>query len=133
MNQLPENMVNLEAITIDEPYWPAAGNNDITLEVLRLDKIDPFISGNKWFKLKYHLQHALQNQLPTVITFGGAYSNHILAIACAVQKAGLHSIGIIRGEQPAQLSHTLMAAEGFGMKLVFVSREQYNQKKDLRL
>ena len=130
MDLLPENIVNLPAISTDHVYLPVINNSAIILDILRLDKIDPVISGNKWFKLKYYLEDALQHAQKRVLTFGGAYSNHILATASAASKAGLGSIGIIRGEKPAILSHTLLAAEKWGMQLVFVNREVYNQKKD---
>ena len=130
MNLLPENIVNLAAVTTDHTPLPVINNNAIMLDTLRLDKIDPVISGNKWFKLQYYLQEALQNGHQPLVTFGGAWSNHILATACAAQKAGLPCTGIIRGEKPAVLSATLQAAEKWGMRLQFVSRGQYNQKND---
>src|SRR5687768_3635436 len=80
---------------------------NVTVEVLRLDRIHPIISGNKWFKLKYHIQEALQQNKKGILTFGGAWSNHLVATALACQQAGLASIGIIRGEQPFVLSATL--------------------------
>lgn len=130
MYLLPENIVNLSAINTDAVTLQETSNAEITLDVLRLDKIDPVISGNKWFKLKYYLETALENRQQTLLTFGGAYSNHIIATACAAQKMGLGSIGIIRGGQPASLSHTLQEAAGLGMQLVFTSREEYNHKTD---
>ena len=129
MQLLPENIVNLRGITIDPVRLPELVNAGIILDVLRLDKIDPVISGNKWFKLQYYLQWAIEQQR-SLLTFGGAYSNHIVATACAAQKAGLKSTGIIRGERPSKLSHTLLKAAGFGMELVFLSRAQYHQKND---
>ena len=130
MNLLLENVVNLSAVTIDRVPVPAIGNHNIKLDVLRLDKIHPVISGNKWFKLTHYLQEAVQNNQKQVITFGGAYSNHIIATACAASKAGLASIAIIRGEKPANLSHTLLDAAQYGMQLRFISRKLYNQKND---
>lgn len=130
MNLLLENIVNLSAITTDQVQLPAIDNQNIKLDILRLDKIHPVISGNKWFKLKYYLQDALQNNQKQVITFGGAYSNHIIATACAASKADLTSTGIIRGEKPANLSHTLLDATHYGMQLRFISRALYNQKND---
>lgn len=99
-------------------------------DVLRLDKIHPVISGNKWFKLKYHLEEALQTGHTSILTFGGAYSNHIIAAAYAAREAGLKSTGVIRGEEPKQLSHTLQAAKLFGMHLEFISREEYKRKTE---
>jgi 1-aminocyclopropane-1-carboxylate deaminase len=102
---------------------------NIKLDILRLDVLHPVISGNKWFKLKYYLLQAKHNNYNTVATFGGAFSNHILASACACGKAGLKSIGIIRGEQPLVLSHTLLLAEQYGMNLQFISKLAYRDKK----
>lgn len=105
--------------------------NSYAIDVLRLDKIHPVVSGNKWFKLKFPLERALQEGKSTIATFGGAYSNHIVATAFACQEAGLKSMGIIRGEKSANLSPTLIAAEQYGMELHFVPREQFRQKKAL--
>jgi len=100
-----------------------------TVDVLRLDSIHPIISGNKWFKLKEYLSHAQQQNKKTIVTFGGAFSNHIVATAAACRLAGLKSIGIILGERPQRLSHTLADAILFGMDLFFVSREAYKEKQ----
>ena len=96
--------------------------------VLRLDEIHPVISGNKWFKLQPYLAGALQQHKKAVLTFGGAWSNHIVATAAACAENGLVSIGIIRGEQPAVLSQTLLQAQQYGMQLFFVSRTDYKMK-----
>jgi 1-aminocyclopropane-1-carboxylate deaminase/D-cysteine desulfhydrase-like pyridoxal-dependent ACC family enzyme len=71
----------------------------IDTDILRLDQLHPVVSGNKWFKLKYYLQDAITQQKTTIATFGGAYSNHIVATAFAAKEAGLKSIGFIRGEK----------------------------------
>ncbi|HEX4851215.1 MAG TPA: hypothetical protein VFV08_10430, partial [Puia sp.] len=99
--------------------------NDIEVDVLRLDLIDPVISGNKWFKLKNYFAIARNKKLKTILTFGGPYSNHIVATACAAYKSGIHSIGMIRGEQPLHWSHTLKTAAEFGMVFNFLSRSEY--------
>ena len=103
----------------------------ITADVLRLDLLHPVVSGNKWFKLRYYLQAAREKGAGTIATFGGAYSNHIVATAFAAREQGFNSIGFIRGEEPAQLSHTLQDARSFGMELVFLSRELYRQPDDV--
>ena len=102
----------------------------VGMDVLRLDKIHTIISGNKWFKLKNYLIDAKTSGKRGVLTFGGAYSNHLLATACACKIAGLSSIGIIRGEEPAEYSQTLLDVESSGMELRFYSREIY-KKHDL--
>lgn len=100
---------------------------NIRLLVLRLDKIHPVISGNKLFKLHFFLEEAFSRSIKTIVTYGGAYSNHLHATAYACKLAGLNSIGIVRGEQPPILSHTLASCIENGMQLIFVSREKYVQ------
>lgn len=120
--------MELTNVTTDNIYSDWLSNKNIRLSVLRLDKIDPVISGNKWFKLKYYLQDARMQQKSTVATFGGAWSNHIVATAYGCKEAGLKSIGVIRGEQPEVLSSTLQDALKYGMELVFVTRNEYKSK-----
>jgi 1-aminocyclopropane-1-carboxylate deaminase len=103
----------------------------IQVDVLRLDKIHPDISGNKWFKLKYLLENAKKSNIHKLVSFGGAYSNHILALAAAARINGFSSIGYIRGEKPRRPSHTLLTAKQYGMELHFLSRSEYDQKKKL--
>lgn len=98
------------------------------IDVLRLDRIHPVISGNKWFKLKYHVQEAISQNKRGILTFGGAWSNHLVATALACRQASLESIGIIRGEKPAKLSATLQEVQDYGMHLQFVSREAYGNE-----
>jgi len=101
----------------------------ISLSVIRLDKIHSIISGNKLFKLYYFLQQALQSVgTVKILTFGGAYSNHLAAMAYACKLSGLKSIGIVRGEKPPQLSHTLQFCIDNGMHLKFISRDEYAKK-----
>lgn len=96
--------------------------------VLRLDEVHPVVSGNKWYKLKGYLEKAQTEGKHTIITFGGAYSNHIVATAAACAGLGLQSIGIIRGEAPPGLSPTLSEARSLGMKLHFTARTAYREK-----
>ena len=93
--------------------------------VLRLDLIHPVISGNKWFKLKCYLEEARQWDKKAILTYGGAYSNHIVATAAAAADQRLPSIGLIRGEPGKQPSPTLEQAAALGMQLHFLSRDQY--------
>lgn len=102
--------------------------NNTHLEVLRLDKLHDIVSGNKWFKLKYYLEDAKRKGYNTIATFGGAFSNHIVATAFACNSAGLKSLGIIRGEQPPVLSPTLQTAKQYGMELEFVNRALYKDE-----
>lgn len=98
------------------------------LGVLRLDALHPVISGNKWFKLQYYLSEAVATGKKWIVTYGGAYSNHIVAAAAAARAYGLQSAGIIRGEAPSQLSPTLQEAAGYGMQLHFSTRADYKQQ-----
>jgi 1-aminocyclopropane-1-carboxylate deaminase len=116
--------------TVDKVELSPLNKRQIGLDVLRLDKIHPIVSGNKWFKLKGHLQLADQQSASHLLTFGGAWSNHIIATAYAAKIAAIRVTGLIRGEKPPLLSETLRAAEGYGMELEFVSRETYALKDD---
>ena len=117
-----------ESITVDKVDLPAAKQRNIRVSVLRLDRIHPVISGNKWFKLKYYLEDAKNQKKDHVVTFGGAYSNHIVATAAAGKLFGFKTSGIIRGEQPQRPSHSLLLAMECGMQLTFVSRQDYRNK-----
>lgn len=101
------------------------------ISIKRLDLVHPHISGNKFFKLKYNLLAAQQQGYKKLLTFGGAYSNHIAATAYAAQLFGFESLGIIRGEELASkpLNPTLNTAQQFGMQLQFVTREAYRLKQ----
>jgi len=98
---------------------------NIEVWLRRDDLLDPLISGNKAYKLLYNLIAAREQGAHTLITCGGAWSNHIHATAAAGARFGFNTIGIIRGERPPELSATLQDAERFGMKLSFVTREEY--------
>ncbi len=115
-------------IESQEISLPILKEKDIRLFVKRLDKIHPFISGNKWFKLKYNLIEAKKLGYKTLLTFGGAYSNHIVATAFAAKENCLKSIGVIRGEEHLPLNPTLRFARENGMELHYVSRADYRLK-----
>ncbi len=103
----------------------------ITLSIKREDQLHPTISGNKFRKLKYNLIAARQQGCNTLLTFGGAYSNHIAAVAAAGSEHGFKTIGMIRGEEIAdkiQDNPTLKLAQAQGMQLHFVSRTDYRRK-----
>ncbi len=107
--------------------------NSIQLHLKRTDLIHPTISGNKFHKLKYNLIEAKAQGLTTLLTFGGAYSNHIAATAAAGHEYGFQTIGIIRGEELADKIHdnpTLRQAQSLGMQLHFISRSDYRCKAD---
>lgn len=101
---------------------------EINLSLLRLDKYNPEVPGNKWFKLKYNLEEAKKQGVKTLLTFGGAYSNHIFATASAAKKYGFEFIGIIRGEEHLPLNPVLEAAKNLGMQIHYLDRSTYREK-----
>ena len=106
-------------------------NNTVELYIKREDKIHPFVSGNKYRKLKYNLLEAKNNGFDTLLTFGGAFSNHIAAVASAGNAFGFKTIGIVRGQElGSKISEnsTLSFAKENGMQFKFVSRELYRNK-----
>jgi 1-aminocyclopropane-1-carboxylate deaminase len=121
---------DLKKITTDKIQYHFLQNKNVQLDVLRLDKIHPVISGNKWFKLKYHLDNFNAGNYNGIITFGGAWSNHIVATACACYLKKIKCTVIIRGERPPQLSATLLEAANYEMDLKFISRETYAKKNN---
>ncbi|QIR41189.1 1-aminocyclopropane-1-carboxylate deaminase/D-cysteine desulfhydrase [Tolypothrix sp. PCC 7910] len=100
----------------------------VDLSVLRLDVMHPSVNGNKWFKLKYNLLEARQKNFTTLLTFGGAYSNHIYATAAAGNLFGFRTIGVIRGEEHLPLNPTLSFAAQQGMQIVYIDRQKYRQR-----
>lgn len=106
--------------------WSQASRADVAIDVLRLDQLHPVISGNKWFKLKYNLLHAIEHRCERLASCGGAHSNHLHALAWAGQQLGLQTWAAVRGEElTASASPTLCDVQQWGMALEFVSREAY--------
>lgn len=108
-------------------------NPDFSLYIKREDLLHPYISGNKFRKLKYNLLQAKAENQHALLTFGGAFSNHILAVATAGKEQNFKTIGIIRGEEllsKIEDNPTLQKAQEFGMQLEFVSREAYRNKNE---
>lgn len=125
---MPLSYTNTPIVEISTPETIRSG---IRLLIKREDQNHPFLSGNKWWKLKYNLEAAQQHGHNTILTFGGAYSNHIYATAAAAYELGFQSIGVIRGEETLPLNHTLAFAKSKGMQLHYVSREAYRHKNDV--
>ncbi len=112
-------------------HYPDPQNRNSSISMLRLDTLHPEISGNKWFKLKENILHAQAMPCDTLLTFGGAWSNHLIATAAAARYSGMKSIGIVRGfHGQAMLTSTLHHCREQGMHLHFVSREDYARKND---
>ena len=107
---------------------PAFDKRSLKVYIKRDDLIHPLISGNKWRKLKYNLTEAKNQGKTTLLTFGGAYSNHIYSAAVAAKTNGLKSIGIIRGEELDASNPTLSFAQSQGMEFRFVSRSEYRSR-----
>jgi 1-aminocyclopropane-1-carboxylate deaminase len=110
---------------IHEPLFDRFG---VQVFIQREDLVHPVISGNKWYKLKYNIIEAVEQNYRTVISFGGAFSNHIHALAYAGKWAGLQTIGVIRGESHEPLNATLQFAVDQGMTLHYVDRMTYRLK-----
>jgi 1-aminocyclopropane-1-carboxylate deaminase len=121
--------INIKNITVDKIDLPSFSVRGIAADVLRLDKIHPVVSGNKWFKLRYYFEDFIISGKKGIITFGGAWSNHIIATAAACKLNNIMCTGIIRGEAAPVLSATLNEAKNLGMKLIFINREDYRLKK----
>ena len=115
-------------IKTQEISLPLLKEKEIKLFIKRTDQTHQHISGNKWYKLKYNLIEAKKQGFKTLLTFGGAYSNHIAATACAAKENGFKSIGVIRGEEHLPLNPTLRFAKQNGMELHYVSRSDYREK-----
>jgi 1-aminocyclopropane-1-carboxylate deaminase len=120
-------------VSIQSLEHPLCAAKGVTLDIKRLDLLHPHVNGNKGFKLKYNLLKAMSEEGQAVLTFGGAWSNHIYATAAAGKELGIRTIGIIRGEElakgeGAQHSATLEFAKACGMHLEFVSRLDYEEK-----
>lgn len=127
MSKILSDEINISIDSLTDKILLEAG---VDISVLRLDKIDPITGGNKWFKLKYNIEECIRKKHDTILTFGGAYSNHIAATASVAHTEGLKSIGIIRGEEVE--NKTLLRAKAEGMQLHFVSREDYRKLRDQR-
>jgi 1-aminocyclopropane-1-carboxylate deaminase/D-cysteine desulfhydrase-like pyridoxal-dependent ACC family enzyme len=108
----------------------AAQELNIQVYLKREDLIHPLLPGNKWRKLKYNLEEAHTQEKQTILTFGGAYSNHIYSVAAAGKLFGFHTIGLIRGEAITPLNATLSFAKNCGMELHYVDRATYRHKED---
>jgi 1-aminocyclopropane-1-carboxylate deaminase/D-cysteine desulfhydrase-like pyridoxal-dependent ACC family enzyme len=113
---------------VDDPWLVKQG---VQLSVLRLDLVHPTIGGNKWYKLKYNLLHARTEGHSTLLTVGGAYSNHLYATAAAGRAYAFKTIGIVRGEAHKPLNPTLRFAQAQGMGLHYVNREAFRQRGEL--
>jgi 1-aminocyclopropane-1-carboxylate deaminase len=127
-------LINPQLITLEQQFHPSVltpirenflEQHGIELWLKRDDLLHPIISGNKWRKLKYSLNHALSLNKNTLISMGGAYSNHLHALAFVGNALNLKTKAFIRGEKPAMLNPTLQDLILWGMELEFISRSDY--------
>ncbi len=99
------------------------------VDLLRLDSLHPIVSGNKFYKLRFYITAAIQNGCSTVVSFGGPYSNHIVALAFTAREAKLKSIGYIRTNADEPMTPSLAEAKAYGMELVYLGRTDFQTKK----
>lgn len=126
MVTIPEQEPYIQAL---HPEWYQQKVSQV--DMLRLDIIHPVVSGNKWYKLQHYLQTAKNQNARTILTFGGAFSNHLVATAAAAKAYGFKSIGVVRGLHVSEvLTSTLSECRALGMELAFVSKEEYERKYD---
>ncbi len=117
--------LDLQHISFDDITDEDCIAQNITLTVVRLDKIHEEVSGNKLFKLHYFVEDCLNSTHKTILTFGGAFSNHLAATAFLCKQKGIKCLGVIRGEAPPNYSHTLTRCKDLGMILHFIPRRVY--------
>jgi 1-aminocyclopropane-1-carboxylate deaminase len=113
---------------VQEIYDPLLVAKQVRLSVKREDLLHPLIKGNKWYKLKYNLEEAKKQNKNQLLTFGGAYSNHIYATASAGKLFGFQTIGVVRGEETTPLNPILVHARDCGMLLPYLDRATYRLK-----
>jgi 1-aminocyclopropane-1-carboxylate deaminase len=122
-----EFLTKAAKVPLQRLNWNLAAQKGVEVLIRRDDLIDEHLSGNKFYKLFYNLYAAKNAGHKQIISFGGAYSNHLYAFAAAAKDYGFNAVGVIRGERPKRLSPTLVDAEAWGMKLHFVSRTDYRE------
>jgi 1-aminocyclopropane-1-carboxylate deaminase len=120
--------IRLDTITID----PITSFSSSTIEssILRLDKLHPIVSGNKWFKLRYYIEDAIAHKASTIASFGGPYSNHLVALAYAAKENNVKSIGYVRATKEDAITPSLQEALAYGMQLEFVGRTHFQEIKN---
>ena len=121
----------LDNITLDKIEADFLTEREVSLSVLRLDKIHETISGNKLFKLNYYIESCLNTTHKTLLTFGGAYSNHLAATALLCKLKGIKCIGIVRGNNPKIPSHTLAYCMANNMIVEYVDASIYKNAADI--
>lgn len=123
-------MITSDQICVQPVFDDCLRARDVSLQIVRFDLAHPVVGGNKWYKLQHNLAQARDQGATRLLSFGGAYSNHIYALAAAGAEAGFETVGIIRGELVSPLNSTLAFARASGMQLVPVSRADYRRRAD---
>jgi 1-aminocyclopropane-1-carboxylate deaminase len=120
--------LTLDPITID----PLTNLSSSTVEasMLRLDKLHPIVSGNKWFKLRYYIEEAISQSCSTIASFGGPYSNHLVALAYVAKENNVKSIGYVRASKEDTVTPSLQEAQAYGMQLEFMGRTNFQEIKN---
>ena len=120
--------ITLDSISID-PLTSFSSSN-IEASILRLDKLHPIVSGNKWFKLRYYIEEAISQSFSTIASFGGPYSNHLVALAYAAKENNVKSIGYVRATKEDAITPSLQEAQAYGMQLEFIGRTNFQEIKN---
>lgn len=120
--------ITLDPITID-PLTSFSSSN-MEANILRLDKLHPIVSGNKWFKLRYYIEEAMNQSCTTIASFGGPYSNHLVALAYAAKENNVKSIGYVRASKEDTVTPSLQEAQAYGMQLEFIGRTNFQEIKN---
>jgi 1-aminocyclopropane-1-carboxylate deaminase len=121
------DIIDERNVRIDSLHKDWYNDKVACVDMLRLDLLHEVVSGNKWYKLRLNLQQALEGNYKTILTFGGGYSNHLVATAYAAKMAGLGAVGIVRGKYET-LTPSLQFCKDQGMELVFVAQDDYKNK-----
>ncbi len=109
---------------------PSYSSRQYQVSILRLDQIHPIVSGNKWYKLRFYIQEALDRKLTTIASFGGPYSNHLVALAYAAKENNFKSMGYVRANKNEPITPSLAEAIGYGMQLEFIGRTHFQSIKN---
>ena len=120
--------LTLDTITIDS--ITSFSSSNIESSILRLDKLHPIVSGNKWFKLRYYIEEAISQSCSTIASFGGPYSNHLVALAYAAKENNVKSIGYVRATKEDAITPSLKEALAYGMQLEFIGRTNFQEIKN---
>ncbi len=124
--------INTSAAITQQVIHPVLQEHHVELNIKRDDLLHPIISGNKWRKLKYNLLHALENDYDHIVSMGGAWSNHLHALAYIGYKLNIKTTGLVRGEQPANESPSLKDMRNWGMQIEFIDRQTFLELRQFR-